>query len=127
MTCQLMSSCSDISHSSSAGFTGDNLDRPDPDAVIEPDLPEEPEVEMGLIAEGDNHAEAQTNAYDTQPSAAERAFDLFDAGKLSEAGLLAAVGVSREGYVPSETITHRALDAVEQGRLSEDGLVRLLG
>lgn len=62
-----------------------------------------------------------------QPTPAERAFDLFDAGKIGEAALLAAVGVSRSGYVPSEAITHRALDAVEQGRLSEDGLVKLLG
>ncbi len=57
----------------------------------------------------------------------DRAFDLFDAGKLGEASLLAAVGVTRDGYVPSEAITHRALDAVEQGRLSEEGLVKLLG
>ena len=60
-------------------------------------------------------------------SAAERAFDLFDAGKIGEAGLLAALGVSRDGYVPTEIIAHRALDAVEAGRLSEAALTRVLG
>ena len=73
------------------------------------------------------HDTAPSSPADTaQRTPAERAFDLFDAGKLGEAGLLAAVGVSRDGYVPSETITHRALDAVELGRLSEAGLVQLL-
>lgn len=60
-------------------------------------------------------------------SAAERAFDLFEAGKIGEAGLMAALGVSREGYVPTEAIAHRALDAVEAGQLSENGLLKVLG
>jgi hypothetical protein len=60
-------------------------------------------------------------------SAAERAFDLFDAGKLGEAGLLAALGVSRAGYVPTEAMAHRALDAVEAGLLSEAALTQVLG
>ena len=55
---------------------------------------------------------------DAVKSAAERAFDLFDTGKIGEAGLMAAQGVSRQGYVPTEVIAHRALDAVEAGRLS---------
>lgn len=45
--------------------------------------------------------------------------------KFSEVARLAVV--TRDGYVPSEAITHRALDAVEQGRLSEEALVKLLG
>lgn len=60
-------------------------------------------------------------------SRAERAFDLFDAGKIGEAGLMAALGVSRQGYVLTEAIAHRALDAVEAGRLSEAALTRVLG
>ena len=96
--------------------------------MIEPDLPEEPEVELGVETAVTEHDTAPSSPADTpQRTPAERAFDLFDAGKLGEAGLLAAVGVSRDGYVPSETITHRALDAVELGRLSEAGLVQLLG
>jgi len=61
------------------------------------------------------------------PNAAERAFDLFDAGKLSEAALLAALGVSRDGYVPVEALAHRALNALEAGALSEAGLIKVLG
>ena len=103
-----------------------DLARVDPDAVIEAELPEEPEtdVEEDVGDRGNEHA---ANGEEQQPSPADRAFDLFDAGKLGEAGLLAAIGVSRDGYVPTEVITHRALDAVEQGRLSEAGLVKLLG
>ena len=65
--------------------------------------------------------------YPLIPSAAERAFDLFDAGKIGEVGFLAALGVSRAGYVPTETNAHRALDAVEAARLSEAALTRVLG
>ena len=105
-----------------------DLDADDPDAVIEPDLPNEPEADEGLEAEHGNQAQdPPLSDAVLQPTPAERAFDLFDAGKIGEAALLAAVGVSRDGYMPSEAITHRALDAVEQGRLSEDGLVKLLG
>jgi hypothetical protein len=60
-------------------------------------------------------------------SAAEKAFDLFDAGKLGEAGLLAALGVSRAGYELSEELRLRALTAFEAERLSEDALTRVLG
>ena len=66
-------------------------------------------------------------ALDAVKSVAERAFDLFDAGKIGEAGLMAALGVLRKGYVPSKTIAHRALDAVEAGRLSEAALTQVLG
>lgn len=93
--------------------------------VIEAELPQEPEQDME--AEVVDQVQGQPVA-DTKPkpTPTERAFDLFDAGKLTEAGLLAAVGVAREGYVPSKVITHRALNAVEQGRLSESGLIKLV-
>ena len=98
----------------------------DPNAVIEAELPEEPEVDVEAGVNTDDHEQAATGD-EQQTTPAERAFDLFDAGKLGEEALLAAIGVSRDGYVPTEAITHRALDAVEQGRLSEQGLVKLLG
>ncbi len=60
-------------------------------------------------------------------SAAAKAFDLFEAGKLSEGALLIALGVSRAGYNPSEDLRLRALTAFEAERLSEDGLTRVLG
>jgi hypothetical protein len=60
-------------------------------------------------------------------SAAHKAFDLFDAGKLGEAALLVALGVSREGYALDDDLRMRALTALEQGRLSEDALIKVLG
>ncbi len=110
------------------------------DDDVEEELPNEPEsegsgfkpdgdysgAEADLIDTGDAAAPEQP-ALDAVRSAAERAFDLFDAGKISEVGLMAALGVSRDGYVPTEAIAHRALDAVEAGRLSEDGLLKVLG
>jgi hypothetical protein len=60
-------------------------------------------------------------------TAAEKAFDLFDAGKLPEAALLAALGVSRDGYELVEDLRLRALAAFEEERLSEDGLIKVLG
>lgn len=59
-------------------------------------------------------------------SASEKAFDLFDAGKLSETALLAALGVSRDGYELAEDLRMRALIAFEEARLSEDGLIKVL-
>ena len=60
-------------------------------------------------------------------TAAEKAFDLFDAGKLSETALLVALGVSRKGYELVEDLRLRALTAFEEERLSEDGLIKVLG
>jgi hypothetical protein len=60
-------------------------------------------------------------------SAAHKAFDLFDAGKLGEAALLVALGVSRDGYALEDDLRIRALTALEQGRLSEDALIKVLG
>jgi integrase len=104
----------------------EDLANADPDAVIDPELPAEPELN-GQDAVVEQVQDKPSVPETPQPSPAERAFDLFDAGKLGEDGLLAAIGVSRVGYVPSDAITHRALDAVEQGRLSEGGLIKVLG
>ena len=58
---------------------------------------------------------------------AEKALNLFDAGKPSEAALLAALGVSADGYELVENLRLRALPAFEEERLSEDGLIKVLG
>ena len=110
------------------------------DDEVEEQLPNDPEEDDNHIdADGGNgKAEVGVPGRDAMPTAqqavtpaaktaAERAFDLFDAGKLGEAGLLAALGVSRAGYVPTEATAHRALDAVEAGRLSEAALTQVLG
>jgi hypothetical protein len=60
-------------------------------------------------------------------SAAAKAFDLFDAGKLGEAALLVALGVSRPDYALEEELRVRALSAFEQNRLGEDALIKILG
>lgn len=60
------------------------------------------------------------------PTAAEKAFDMFDMGELPEAALLAAIGVGRVGYVVSEPIAMRTLSAFEEGRLTEDVLMQVL-
>jgi hypothetical protein len=79
------------------------------------------------VIDADDAVATQQPAPIASKTAAERAFDLFDAGKIGEAGLLAALGVSRAGYVPTEAMAHRALDAVEAGRLSEAALTQVLG
>ena len=60
-------------------------------------------------------------------SAAEKAFDLFEAGKLSEAGLLASLGTNRKDYTPDNATTRRALMALEKDRLSEGALIKIMG
>lgn len=110
------------------------------DDEVEEQLPNEPEMDGNAVEtdEGEHQNEVtvidtddlvvpRQSRPDTAKSAAERAFDLFDAGKIGEAGLLAALGVSRPGYVPTEAVAHRALDAVEAGRLSEAALTQVLG
>jgi len=59
-------------------------------------------------------------------SAHEKAFDLFDAGKLSEKALLIAVGAERSGFELAEDLRLRKLTAFEDGRLSEDAMIKLL-
>ncbi|TVP52856.1 MAG: hypothetical protein EA345_00345 [Halomonas sp.] len=109
------------------------------DDEIDEQLPNDPEVDGECIdTDGGNGGadveivEPSVNTVEPQAAvpvktAAERAFDLFDAGKITETALLAALGVAREGYVPREALAHRALDAVEAGRLSETALTGVLG
>ena len=54
------------------------------------------------------------------------AFEMLAAGKLNEAGVLAAVGVNRTGYVVTETIALLALQAKNDELISEATLLRLL-
>lgn len=61
-----------------------------------------------------------------ETSKVERLFDLFEAGKISEEALLAALGVGHDHYSPDELTTDRALRATENGFLGEAGLVRIL-
>lgn len=113
-----------------------DIDRPAADVdAVEEDLPVDPiEVQDASTAIVDDAVAVPVAAFEqvpkhavALPTAAERAFDLFDAGKLSEAALLAALGVSRDGYAPNEKLAHRALNAVEAGALSEAGLIKVLG
>lgn len=81
-------------------------------------LPAEPEDEAG--------SEAPTKA--GQPkSSADMAFDLLDAGKLTEDGLIAALGANRVGFALTEDLLQRALRAIAEGRLTEAGFRRIAG
>ena len=62
----------------------------------------------------------------SKKSAHEKAFDLFDAGKLSEKALLIAVGAERSGFELAEDLRLRTLTAFEDERLSEDAMIKLL-
>jgi len=84
---------------------------------------EQPTASLPLEVQDTSNAGQQAPAL----SAAAKAFDLFDAGKLGEAALLVALGVSRAGYALDDDLRMRALTALEQGRLSEDALVKVLG
>ncbi|WP_424178940.1 tyrosine-type recombinase/integrase [Yoonia sp. TsM2_T14_4] len=59
-------------------------------------------------------------------AAAAKAFDMFDAGKIGEAALLAALGVSRQGYSATDAVTVRALASVEAGTLAESMLIKII-
>jgi integrase len=104
----------------------EDLANANPHAETDPELPAEPE--QGLEADRVDQADSvPDNNNKPVRSPADRAFDLFEAGKLGEEALLAAIGVSRDGYLPTETLAHRALDAVEAGLLSEAALTQVLG
>jgi len=92
-------------------------------------------------AEGDREPQVAQVANNTTPtqdaaatnqpahsktSAHEKAFDLFDGGKLSEKALLIAVGAERSGFELAEDLRLRTLTAFEESRLSEDAMIKLL-
>ena len=56
----------------------------------------------------------------------EAAFNMLAAGKLGEAGLLAALGVERQNYVVTEEIAMKALAAKNDDLVSEETLMRIL-
>ena len=62
----------------------------------------------------------------TTVSAHAKAFDLFDAGKMSETALIVAVGATRAGFELSEELRVRTLGAFEEDRLSEEAMIKLL-
>ena len=89
----------------------------------------DPELQEAQVA--NDTTPAQVTAATEQPadpkaSAHEKAFDLFDAGKLSEKALLIAVGADRSGFELAEDLRLRTLTAFEDGRLSEDAMIKLL-
>ena len=92
-------------------------------------------------AEGDREPQEAQIANDTTPaqvaaatdqpaasktSAHEKAFNLFDSGKLSEKALLIAVGAERSGFELNEDLRLRTLTAFEESWLSEDAMIKLL-
>jgi integrase len=89
----------------------------------------DPELQEAQVA--NDTTPAQVTAATEQPadpkkSAHEKAFDLFDVGKLSEKALLIAVGAERSGFELAEDLRLRTLTAFEDGRLSEDAMIKLL-
>jgi hypothetical protein len=89
----------------------------------------DPELQEAPVA--NNTTPAQVTAATNQSaapkaSAHEKAFDLFDTGKLSEKALLIAVGAERSGFELAEDLRLRTLTAFEDGRLSEDAMIKLL-
>lgn len=65
-------------------------------------------------------------ATSTAPSAADLAFDMLADGKLAETELLAALGVTRDGYKVTETIAMRALQAKNADQIDGDTLLKIL-
>ncbi|MFU8864631.1 MAG: tyrosine-type recombinase/integrase [Rhodobacterales bacterium] len=59
-------------------------------------------------------------------STAQFAFDMLSAGKLTQEQLLAAVGVSREGYTVTEEVAMLALQAKNADQIDGDTLLKIL-
>lgn len=94
----------------------------------EADLPEDPlEPETEVAQDQTPPVDDEHNQEVATYSNALKAFDLFDEGKLSESGLLAALGANRETYAPDDAVTGRALEALENQRLSESALIKIIG
>ena len=94
-----------------------------PKAEGDPELQEAP---VAHLIEPAQVAAATDQTAAPKASAHEKAFDLFDAGKLSEKALLIAVGAERSGFELAEDLRLRKLTAFEDGRLSEDAMIKLL-
>ncbi|WP_171122052.1 MULTISPECIES: tyrosine-type recombinase/integrase [unclassified Ruegeria] len=56
----------------------------------------------------------------------ETAFNMLAGGQLNEAGLLAAIGAEREGYVVTKEITVKALAAKQDSLIGDEALLKLL-
>jgi hypothetical protein len=121
-------------------ITGQALERSQIDAVIGLDndidefLPENllediSEIELKADETQQNNTKvANTTLTNTSPTStiAEYAFDLFDAGHITESGLLStieAVPISQEIRLK---IIERSLSAISEGRLTEASLIQLL-
>lgn len=108
---------------SAIGQSSENTD------LGEGDLPKDPVASDALESRDQLISGEQSRGSEVEHarSAAEKAFDLFDAGKLSEAGLLASLGANRRNYEPNDATTRRALSALEKDRLSESALIKIMG
>ena len=80
----------------------------------------------GTEADGVQFANSEP-AGENLESTEEMAFNLFDDGKLTENGLVAALRVEKDGFELGDVLLRRALKAVDNGRLSEAALMRLTG
>ena len=98
-------------------------------AQVSPKAEGDPELQEAPVANLTEPAQvAAATGQTTAPkaSAHEKAFYLFDGGKLSEKALLIAVGAERSGFELAEDLRLRTLTAFEDGRLSEDAMIKLL-
>ncbi|MXU66068.1 tyrosine-type recombinase/integrase [Oceanomicrobium pacificus] len=72
------------------------------------------------------HRNAKKAAKDEGRSVAELAFDMLAGGQLDEAGLAAAIGVGRTGYVVTEEIVMKALAAKRDDLIDNGTLLAIL-
>ena len=72
------------------------------------------------------HKNAKQAAHEEGQSIAELAFNMLAGGQLDEAGLIAAIGVGRDGYVVTEEIAMRALAAKRDDLIGNETLLKVL-
>jgi integrase len=72
------------------------------------------------------HKNAKLAAEEQGQTIAELAFAMLKNGQLDEAGLLAAIGVGRDGYIVTEEVAMKALAAKRDEHLSAETLLRIL-